>query len=325
MNRQLAGWVLVVLFGVWFSTVASAQVSVVTSIRPLALIAEEVLAPINPQIEVIVPQSASPHGFSLKPSHLQAILSAPALVWLGPSFEPYLEKAIQKRQHQQGVLVVEHLKGIRLLQGRAAEQVFIEHAHIEGPLKGSSETSLNEQHHHHHHSDSGYDPHLWWSSANAMIIASAIARETAAQHPEYKSRIENSLAAFKARMAQQKQAINTQPASSTASFVMYHDSLLYLEQELARFSKRRVTWAPEAKPSIKDMLAVKKLLNSQQAQCLIVEPNINPRFLHKVKPRNAVQVFTIDPLGWDAKSYSGMWANAANILVECSQHRLPGN
>lgn len=114
--------------------------------------------------------------------------------------------------------------------------------------------------------------------------------------------------------------MSANPKSAKQSFVVYHDSLIYLEQELNRSSMRRVTESPEEKPSIKDMLAVKVLMNRNKVTCIIMEPNASQKFLKKVNPGDSVRIVTIDPLGWDTKSYSDMWFNAAKTLKECSQY-----
>ena len=294
------------------SAVAAEPVQVAASIQPLGLIARELLAPVAPQgVAVIVPQSSSPHGFSLQPSDVRLVVSAPVLLWLGPDFEPYLEKALKKRPQklQSTVITAADIDGIRLL-----------------PVREVGAAGIADHHHHHHghHHDHGaMDPHLWWDSGNAEKIAAALTEALIGLYPQWRSKLEASLQSFTAGLEERRQTLLARRIESPAGFLNYHDSLLYLESELGISSKRRIALAPEDKPSVKDMVSIVRWLTEEDISCLIVEPGVSERFLAKINPQGVLQEIEIDPLGWDVASYSDMWFQGASRLMDCAARKDP--
>lgn len=283
---------------------------VAASIRPLALIAEEILAPIQSSaVAVIVPQGASPHGFSLQPSDMRLVISAPVLVWLGEDFERYLDKALRKRPADagRGLIAAEHLDGMKLLPVRAVHQEDVNRVHHH-----------DHHDHHHDHGESQYDPHLWWDSGNARRLAAALVSELASRYPAWSEALSASLTAFNQRLEQQRASVLSQRPAEPRSFLNYHDSLLYLEQELGLSSQRRITLSPEDKPSVRDMLDLTQSLAAQRASCVITEPGVNPGFLKKLNARGNLREVMVDPLGWDVRSYSEMWLKGASALLSCA-------
>lgn len=298
-------------FLLWISfPVVAGEINIVSSVKPVSLIVEELLAPIEEMsTQVLVPKNASPHGFTLKPSQLQALLGASLVVWLGEEFEPYLHKAIEKRGAQP-VLDLAHLPGIELLAARKTEQSHHKEAHVE------EEADAEDAHGHaHHHGE--FDPHLWWSSKNAVVIATAITAQLSQQYPSYQQALEQSLKSFSQRVKDNSKRIVQKDPATDSTFVVYHDSLAYLERELGYSSVRRVAVSPEAKPSLQDMLALSQLLSQPRVKCIILEPGANQSFLRKINGEQKARQLVIDPLGWDATSYSDMWLKAAEKLQGC--------
>lgn len=68
---------------------------VVTSNPPLALLVKEVTGDLV-EVKSLLQGNESPHHFQLRPKHLQMIADATMVVWIGPGFEPYLEKPLEK-------------------------------------------------------------------------------------------------------------------------------------------------------------------------------------------------------------------------------------
>ena len=286
------------------SEIEISKIEIVASIKPLALIAAEVLELVpNANVSVIVGRNASPHQFSLRPSHVQSLINASAILWLGADFEPYLEKTLSKIGRSESAITVNAVSGILLLEARSVDQKQAAEAH---------------EHHGHHHDHSGTDdPHLWWSSSNALLIAQALAEHLKKQFPDNWEQIDKGLHNLERRLVSFKSKVKEIPGKSKASFVIYHDSLSYLEHELGLASQRRVAVSPEAKPSVRDLLSLKMMIVRGKVNCIVVEPNASQKFIQKVNPDNQARVVMIDPLGWDAKGYSDFWQRGVNALLDC--------
>ena len=289
----------------------------VASIRPIALIAQEILQPFNNQasadarVDVItlVPQNASPHGFAMRPSQVKAVVTAPLVFWLGTSFEPYLSSTILKRRAglPQNDVALENLNGVRLIPARATDVEVGGH-----------------QHHHHNAGEDGghghqsiYDPHLWWDSRNAQIIAQEMVRRLAQLLPNHTPFLQQGLSAFQQQLNRARQSATQIDTTAGTGFIIYHDYLFYLENELGVHSQRRIATSPEDKPSLRDLLALARLVDQHKTGCIVTEPAANPKMLAKINSAQRFAETAIDPLGWDASTYTGMWSQAVNKLANC--------
>lgn len=74
------------------------KLSVLSSIRPLALLAEEVGGS-NVRVSTLLPAGQSPHHYSLRFSDRRQIADAVLVIWVGPSTEPFLDKTLNRVNH----------------------------------------------------------------------------------------------------------------------------------------------------------------------------------------------------------------------------------
>ena len=71
-----------------FST-AKADIKVVTSIKPIHSLASYLMDGVG-KPDLIVDGYASPHGFSMKPSHAKMLQNADLIFWFGEDLESFL-------------------------------------------------------------------------------------------------------------------------------------------------------------------------------------------------------------------------------------------
>jgi zinc transport system substrate-binding protein len=90
---------------------ALAQVRVLTSIKPVQLIAAAVQDGVG-QPEVLLPPGASPHHYALRPSDVRRVADADLLYWIGPDMEGFLPRVLQTRQKP--TVTIQDLPGLRL-------------------------------------------------------------------------------------------------------------------------------------------------------------------------------------------------------------------
>ncbi|KJS23705.1 MAG: ABC transporter substrate-binding protein, partial [Pseudomonas sp. BRH_c35] len=76
---------------------AHAEVRVLTSIKPLQLIAAAVQDGVG-EPDVLLPASASAHHYSLRPSDVRRIRDAQLFYWIGPDLESFLPRALSARE-----------------------------------------------------------------------------------------------------------------------------------------------------------------------------------------------------------------------------------
>lgn len=94
-------------------TITSASTAILPSTQALSLVIKEIT---KETLLPLVPANASPHDFSLKPSHIMRIQKAQLVIWLGPELEPYLAKVMSRiPSHKQ--FIINH-EGLPLGYGR---------------------------------------------------------------------------------------------------------------------------------------------------------------------------------------------------------------
>ena len=73
-------------------------VSIVTTIKPLTLIASAVTEGVE-QPEQLLPAGVSAHHYSLKPSERIRLQQAELVIWVGPNHETFLRALLHNRRH----------------------------------------------------------------------------------------------------------------------------------------------------------------------------------------------------------------------------------
>ena len=79
-----------------WSISAQAQVQILTSIKPLQLIAAAIQDG-QGEPQVLLPPGASPHYFVLRPSDAKRLDQADLFYWIGPDLENFLPRLLTQR------------------------------------------------------------------------------------------------------------------------------------------------------------------------------------------------------------------------------------
>ena len=110
-----------------FFTPANAELKVVTSIKPIHSLASYLMDGIG-KPELIVDGYASPHGFSMKPSHAKMLQNADLIFWVGEDLEGFLEKPLKSIAMKAEKIELIEIKGLNVLKFRE-RNIFDEHDH----------------------------------------------------------------------------------------------------------------------------------------------------------------------------------------------------
>ena len=72
---------------------ALADTRIVTTLKPLTLIAQGIATP-DMTVSTLVPPGSSPHNYSMKPSQRRALHDADVIFWVGPDMETFLARLL---------------------------------------------------------------------------------------------------------------------------------------------------------------------------------------------------------------------------------------
>jgi len=284
--------VIVMLIGAHTrADVAKEPLTVVTSIKPLALIVSDLVGD-KAQVAYVVPTSADPHNFSLKISSRKLISDSAVLLWLGPDFEKFMEKAVE--QKTEGLIVT------------ASE------------LKGIDWFSVGEVHSHGKGEKTARDLHIWLSPDNAIALVRALSESLATLLPEHSDYLSSRLKQLERDWTGLKQDVTRQLSPyRSRHFGVYHSAYGHFEKAFSIRSKAAVNTSPEQRVSARHLYRLQKTLKT--SDCLIAEEDSS-------KTRKMANVLELplvvsDPLGSRLKvdSYVALITQMGNDFVRCFQ------
>lgn len=280
-------------------TTTFAAADVLTTVKPLGFIAAAITDGVT-ETKVLLPTSASPHDYSLKPSDKAQLQDAQLVVWIGEEMESFLEKSVDNLPAQK-VLTLANIESIEALVESS------EKAHDEHKEKGHKHHHKHEHKHEHghkhshghdHHHDHDEDWHIWLSPQAAEIAATHIAERLSTQLPEQKAKIEENLAEFKTALTAKNSEITQQLAAyKTKGYYTFHDAYGYFEKAYGLNSLGSFTINPTVAPGAKTLAKIKKNVVDRKAQCLFAEPQFTPKVIESLSKGTAAKVGQLDPLG----------------------------
>lgn len=295
---------------------AVSNADVLTTVKPLGFIANAITDGVT-ETKVLLPTSASPHDYSLKPSDVEQLQSAQLVVWIGEEMESFLEKSIDKLPKEK-VLTLEDVPAIKELVEHSGEEKEEHHNH-KHDHKHEHKHSHNHAHDGHSHDE---DWHIWLSPKASEHIAEQIAGRLSQQLPEQKAKIAENLANFKATLATKNNEIMKQlEPVKMKGYYTFHDAYGYFEDAYGLKSLGSFTINPTVAPGAKTLNAIKKSIVQKKAQCLFAEPQFTPKVIESLSKGTSAKVGQLDPLGAKVElsknAYPEFLQSLANQFSDC--------
>ncbi|MCQ4288508.1 zinc ABC transporter substrate-binding protein [Pseudomonas stutzeri] len=302
------------------SAPARAEVELLTSIKPLQLIAAAVQDGVG-EPQVLLPAGASAHHYALRPSDVRQIRSADLFYWIGPDMEAFLEPVLKGREGPSVAAQALPELTLRHFGDEHAEshQGHAEHAHEADDH--AHEAHAAGGHHDHAHRPGSLDAHLWLLPANALVIAADMADNLAAVDPANTARYQANLEAFRQRLDALDQRL-TKRLSDTSKkpFFVFHEAYDYFEAAYG-IAHTGVFAAGEAQPGARHVAEMRQRLEQAGPSCVFYEPPIRPRLADSLIRDLPVQVAALDAMGQDieatAGGYERLIENLGTSLTAC--------
>jgi zinc transport system substrate-binding protein len=299
------------LFSVFVAFVASflligtaqAEVKVLTSIKPLQLIAAAVQDGVAIP-EVLLPPGASPHNYALRPSDVRKVQSVDLLYWIGPDMEGFLPRVLGGRSLPS--VAVQDLPGLKLRHFGADN-----HSHAE-----------EADEHDHDHRPGSLDAHLWLSPVNARVIADKMAADLSAADPANAQRYQSNAKAFDARLDALDQRLKKRLANVEGKpYFVFHEAFDYFEDAYGLKHAGVFAVAAEVQPGAQHVAAMRKRLQEVGKTCVFSEPPLRPRLAETLVAGLPVKLAELDALGGytpaTAQGYEQVLEKLGNDLAGC--------
>ena len=315
---------------------ALAELRVVTSIKPLSLLAQGV-APAGTSVTTLVPPGSSPHNYNMKPSQRRALADADVIFWVGPEMETFLtrllsgddfrdrtvslaleepamagsDEADEHDQHDHESDKHEHddhddhghddgHKDHAEHDGHEEHREHNDHAEHEEDEEDEEHKKQDSHAHGHHDHGDGEDPHIWLDPVLAGDMAKSMHDAMAQQPNADTDALARNLAQFQSRL-------KTTEAEIRAKLEPVHDIGLFADHNaFVRFAEHYalklegvLTINPELSPGARHIAKVQKQLGQSNHPCLLTEPQFNPGIWETITENLDVTFSTWDPLATD--------------------------
>jgi zinc transport system substrate-binding protein len=282
---------------------AHAEVKVLTSIKPLQLIAAAVQDGVAIP-EVLLPPGASPHNYALRPSDVRKVQSVDLVYWIGPDMEGFLPRVLKGRTLPS--VAVQDLPGLKLR--RFAED---SHSHAE-----------EADEHDHDHRPGSLDAHLWLSPVNARVIATKMATDLSAADPANAARYQSNLKAFDERLDALDLRLKSRLAGIAGKpYFVFHEAFDYFEDAYGLKHTGVFSVAAEVQPGAQHVAAMRARLQEVGKTCVFSEPPLRPRLAETLVAGLPVKLAELDALGGytpaTAQGYEQVLEKLGNDLAGC--------
>jgi zinc transport system substrate-binding protein len=310
-----------------FAGTANAEAPrVVASILPIHSIVSSVMEGVG-EPTLLVPPGASPHDFAMRPSKAEALSKADLVVWVGPKLSSFLAKPLGTLATDASVLTLMDVSDINLLpvrEGGSFEGHAHGHGHDHGSTHQNEEPETHEDKHegddHKGHDQKGHDshgrpndgdghgsanirpeepePHIWLETANAQVMAHAIAMRLSQMDPNNAARYSQNATAFARRMDDLGNRLNKMLRPTTGKpFVVFHDAWQHFERQFGLTAVGSITINPEQRPGARHISRLRSRISDLGAVCVFSEPQFDDRLVDTLTRGTEARRAQADPLG----------------------------
>lgn len=332
------------------TTALSAQATelkVVSTIKPVHFIVQEVLKGSGNESQLLLKGVADPHSFALRPSHARLLQDADVIFRISPEIEEFFDNAAALTGNAE-VVTLEETGGLtlRTFQDSGHDDHDDDHKdehHEDESHDGHSHDNHDDDHKDEHHEDESHnehghddhddendahaghghaegatDPHVWTDPLNAGYMAAHVAEVLGAADPENADLYAANALAFKVTVDSAAMAIAARMETvHQRPFLVFHDGLQYFEQAFGMNNQGVIAINPNLPPGAKSLAAAREEIEEHDIGCLVYDSNTNRRLVAALDAIDGVKTAEIDQLGAEATSYMNLLTRIADGFESC--------
>lgn len=292
-----------------------AETRVVTSIKPLTLLAQGI-ATTDTSVTTLVPPGSSPHNYNMRPSQRRALDDAHVIFWVGPDMETFLSRLLAGADFRQRTI------SLAPDEPATAASDHEDGGHDEHDEHKDHEGHSDHEEHGHHDHGEGEDPHIWLDPALAENMVEKMHKALAQQPDADTDALARNLEKFKTRLAATEAEIQTrlEPAHDISLFA-YHSAFARFAEHYDLNLEGILTLNPELTPGARHIAQIQQQLGQSNQPCLLTEPQFNPGIWEVITEDLDVTFSTWDPLATDIEAgpegYFEFQHRIADAVLEC--------
>ena len=255
---------------------------------------------------LLVPQNASPHTFSLRPSQAAALRDADVVFLSGPGVEAFMRDMASGLPAETKLVALSEADGVERLPIR----------------KGGAFQEDNDA------AGADYDAHTWLDPENAIAMVRAIAvvlseadTPHAAAFAQNRDRL---IASIKTR--ETEIAARMAPLASR-KFILFHDATQYFEHRFGLAAAGSLSVEPDIPPGARRISELRQLIASHQAECVFTEPQFDSRLIGPIVEGSEARVSLIDVEGALIRpgpaAYLDLLRTLSTAFTDCLAAKVP--
>jgi zinc transport system substrate-binding protein len=289
-NLKKIPFILSILSLLTFFSPANAETKVVASIKPIHSLASYLMDGVS-KPGLIVDGYASPHGFSMKPSHAKMLQEADLIFWVGEDLESFLEKPLKSIAKKAEKIELMEIKGLNKLKFRERN---IFDSHDDHGHDDEHKEDGHDDHEGHAHGE--YDPHIWLDPLNAKVILKEMAEHLIEKDQKnasvYKSNLKKALKDLDKLTKTVKSDLNKDFKS-----IVFHDAYQYFEKRFDVNVLGAFTVNTDVMPGAEQLAEIREIIEHDKVSCVFSEPQFNPDIINAVAKDMNISTGVLDPLG----------------------------
>lgn len=268
-----------------------AQIKVVTSIKPLTFILQEIGGD-KIVIEQLIPDQASHHDYPLKMSDHRRLHQADLIVWIGPELESFLTRPLANLDQKKIISVM----GLPELQWPANSDAEDDHLH-------------------------NRDPHLWLNPQNVILIVKYLTRKLSIMDKNNANEYQLSSTNFILALENIDQEIkNAMLPLREKGFAVYHHGYSHYVNHYQLKQLGYLTLTPERKSGAKNLKELLGKLNAE-GKCIFAEPFVDDAQVKAIAKKHQLKLGCLDLMGIKSSNYLQLMHSLSDSFSTCLSDR----
>lgn len=238
------------------------KLQIVSTIKPIQAIVLAIVGEYA-QSEQLIPDHASPHNYSFKPSDIRKVNSADVVFRIDEHMEKQLNAVFGSLNSSTLLVSLAEIKGMKLLEANDPHH--------------EDEHGSDSSHDDHENVDvENVDFHIWTSPKNAMIIASTVTRTLSDLDTKNSKHYQQNFEIFSESLKEESKKISTALSKyQNSAYVVFHNSWQYFANEF-RLQKPIVIDLHEGVSSgAKTVREIRNIIENENIQCVFYDASVS--------------------------------------------------
>ena len=279
------------------------KLQIVSTIKPIQAIVFAIAGEYA-QSEQLIPDYASPHNYSFKPSDIRKVKNSDIVFRIDEHLETQLNAVLESLYNSTSLVSLAEVKGMKLLEA--------DDPHHE------DEHGADSNHDDHENVDvENVDFHIWTSPKNAMIIASTVTKilsDLDTRNAEY---YQQNFEAFSELLKEESIQISAALSKYQSSgYIVFHNSWQYFATEFGLQEAIVVDLHEGVSSGAKTVRDIRDTIDKENIQCVFYDASVSEARLKLLTEKVNVKTQAIDVLAQGVEMNQSAYINWLRQLGE---------